>query len=73
MEPTKRTCCICDREISKEYLDFLKKSAAIPTYIDVCKEHSHLRHSFDMKKAPGENWEYLKHLRVEYGNESSIG
>lgn len=65
--PQLKTCCICDKEIPQKYLEFLKKNATIPSYIDTCQDHGHLRHSFDLRKAPGENLEYLKHLRVEYG------
>lgn len=72
MTATVRTCCICDKELSKSYLDFLKKNSAIASYIDVCQDHAHLKYSFDIHKAPGENLGHLKHLRVEYGNDSAI-
>lgn len=72
MEGITKTCCICDAPISEKYLEFLKKMAAIPSYIDTCQDHGHLRHSFDLKKPPGENLEHLKHLRVEHGNDSEI-
>lgn len=65
----QKICFICDKPLSDKYLDWMKTHAVVEGYLDTCYEHRQFRYAFDKNLPPGGNLEYMKHLRVEYGND----